>query len=436
LFTRAANAKGGTGAPSLPPTNVSKQTGSVIMPSSLSPSLLELIYDAASIRRWNDQINPMDFTELDKQAHKMIIAYVLAKFEEEQAPDSISWLRLLEGGIFEMFHRIVLTDIKPPVFHKMMAEKGRELNHWVLQHLKEQTAPIPGGFRDRMKKHFLDPNYASREKRVLKAAHYLATQWEFNILYKMCPFIKGIEQIRQEIEDQIEDHYDLLGVQKISLGRKTAGFVDLCGQLRFQKRWSQSPRIPATSVLGHMLVVALLTYLALCEVAACEQRLINGFLAALFHDLPEVLTRDITSPIKGAVVGLDDIIKEYEERQMEDRLLPLLPSAWHDEIRYYTLDEFSNRIKNGHDVRSNLSFAKLEREYNDGHGMPVDGEIIRCCDHLAAFIEVSLSIRHGVSSKHLLDGAERLYEMYKQREVGTLNFGEVFRHFVPRKNNV
>lgn len=434
-IVRHASISGHPPAPPDRPTITRKHTGPVTMTNSLSPSLLELIYDAASIRRWNDQINPMDFTELDKQAHKMIIAYVLAKFEEEQAPGSISWLRLIEGGIFEMFHRIVLTDIKPPVFHKMMAEKGHELNCWVLQHLEKQTAPIPGGFRDRMEKHFFNPTYASREKRVLKAAHFLATQWEFNILYKMCPFIKGIEQIRQEIEDQIEDHYDLLGVQKISLGRKTAGFVDLCGQLRFQKRWSQSPRIPATSVLGHMLVVALLSYLALNEVAACEQRLINGFLAALFHDLPEVLTRDITSPIKEAVEGLDDIIKEYERRQMEDRLLPLLPNAWHAEIRYYTLDEFSNRVKNAQGIRSNLSFADLERDYNDGHDMPVDGEIIRCCDHLAAFIEASLSIRHGVSSKHLLEGSERLYAMYEQRQVGTMNFGEVFRHFAPRKHH-
>jgi putative hydrolase of HD superfamily len=113
------------------------------MPNSLSPSLLELIYDAASIRRWNDQINPMDFTELDKQAHKMIIAYVLAKFEEEQAPGSISWLRLIEGGIFEMFHRIVLTDIKPPVFHKMMAEKGHELNAGSCSTSKNRPRPSP-----------------------------------------------------------------------------------------------------------------------------------------------------------------------------------------------------------------------------------------------------------------------------------------------------
>ena len=69
--------------------------------------------------------------------------------------------------------------------------------------------------------------------------------------------IRGIEQIKQEIEDQLEDHINLIGVQKISLKRKTYGFIDLCGQLRFQKRWSQSPRIPATSVLGHMLMVAI-----------------------------------------------------------------------------------------------------------------------------------------------------------------------------------
>ena len=92
--------------------------------TSLHPSLIELLYDAASIRRWNDQINPMDFTELDKQSHKMIIAYVLARFEEDQTAGSINWLHLIEGGLFEMLHRIVLTDIKPPIFNKMMAELG------------------------------------------------------------------------------------------------------------------------------------------------------------------------------------------------------------------------------------------------------------------------------------------------------------------------
>ena len=405
------------------------------MNDSLNTGLLTLIYDAASIRRWNDQINPMDFTELDKQAHKMIIAYVLAKFEEELDPHKINWTFLIEGGIFEMLHRILLTDIKPPVFHKMMAEKGPELNKWVLENLKPVTNQVAGGFLERMTLHFNDPSYARLEKRLLKAAHFLATQWEFNILYKMCPFINGIEQIRQEIEDQIEDHYDLLGVQKISLKRKTAGFVDLCGQLRFQKRWSQSPRIPPTSVLGHMLVVAILTYLSLKQVEVSESRVIYGFLGALFHDLPEVLTRDITSPIKAAVTGLDDIIKEYERKQMEDRLLPLIPNGWHADIQYFTEDEFANRaIVNGNLV-TGLSFNELTLKYDRREYKPVDGEIIRCCDHLAAFIEATLSIRHGIRSKYLTEGVERLYNIYKTKApiAGKIDFANVFREFLPEE---
>ncbi len=397
----------------------------------LNAQVIDLVYDAASIRRWNDQINPMDFTELDKQAHKMIIAYVLAKFEEDRVAGSVDWLRLIEGGIFEMLHRIVLTDIKPPVFHKMMSEKGKELNAWVCGQLEEATNCRDGGFHQRMRQYFFKSDYAVLEKRILKAAHFLATQWEFNILYKMCPFINGIDQIRQEIEDQIEDHYDLLGVQKLSLKRKTAGFVDLCGQLRFQKRWSQSPRIPPTSVLGHMLVVAMMTYMALSDGNAGGDRLVNGFFGGLFHDLPEVLTRDITSPIKAAVGGLDDIIKEYECRQMEDKLLPLLPSPWHAEIRYYTEDEFSDRIlENGESKRledpEEIWTRDIPKELR-----PMDGRCIRCCDHLAAFIEASLSIRQGIRSRHLLEGAERLYALYAGKKGHGVDYGKLYDEFIP-----
>jgi putative hydrolase of HD superfamily len=397
----------------------------------LNQKLIELVYDAASIRRWNDQVNPMDFTELDKQAHKMIIAYVLAKVEEDGTPGSVDWLKLLEGGIFEMLHRIILTDIKPPVFHKMMQEKGRELNEWVFARLEQETSSVKGEFRRRMHQHFFSKDYAWREKRILKAAHYLATQWEFNILYKMCPFIRGIDQIRQEIEDQIEDHFDLVGVQKLSLGRKTSGFVDLCGQLRFQKRWSQSPRIPATSVLGHMLVVAILTYLSLCQAEVSDFRKKNGFLAALFHDLPEVLTRDITSPVKGAVEGLDEIIKDYEKKQMEAKLLPLLPAAWHKELSYYTENEFANRALAGDQVIADIAFADMSGIYDKAEHLPVDGKIIRCCDHLAAFIEASISLRHGISSKYLREGIERLQKEYSNKTIGPIDYGRTFAAFRP-----
>ena len=60
-------------------------------------SLIETIVDAASIERWNDHIRPSrGFTELDKQAHKMVYAYTLGKINK-----NTDWRKLIEGGIFE-----------------------------------------------------------------------------------------------------------------------------------------------------------------------------------------------------------------------------------------------------------------------------------------------------------------------------------------------
>jgi putative hydrolase of HD superfamily len=86
-------------------------------------------------------------------------------------------------------------------------------------------------------------------------------------------------------------------VQKLQLGKKTSNFMDLVGQLKFQQRWAQTPRIPETSVMGHTLIVAMLSYLCTCELAVCNKRIFNNYFAGLFHDLPEVLTRDIVSPV-------------------------------------------------------------------------------------------------------------------------------------------
>ncbi|MBO1737038.1 HD domain-containing protein, partial [Barnesiella sp. GGCC_0306] len=68
--------------------------------------------------------------------------------------------------------------------------------------------------------------------------------------------------------------------------------------------------------------------------------IVNDFLCGLFHDLPEVLTRDIISPIKRSIQGLDDLIKDIEKRQVAEKLLPLLPHSWHEDILYFTEDEF------------------------------------------------------------------------------------------------
>jgi len=394
--------------------------------------LLETIYDAAHIQRWNDHLRPRGFTELSKQAHKMIIAYVVARFEETDRGVRVDWRKLIEGGIFELLHRVVLTDIKPPIFHQLMKESGPELNYFVLEQLKDQLDNLEeGAFLEKFSAYLFDASEAPLEKKILRASHYLASSWEFKFIYHLNQEIYGVEETRENIESELEEHYHLAGVQKLWLGKKTYHFLDLVGQLRFQQRWAHSPRIPETSVLGHMLVVAVLAYFGSITLGACDGRLYHNFFAALLHDLPEILTRDIISPVKRSVSGLEDLLKRIEKRQLEEKILPLLPLDWHEEIKYFVEEEFADRVIIDKQVHR-LEPGDIGEHYNYDEYRPVDGSLIKACDDLAAFIEASLSIFHGVTSRHLKEAREQLYGKYRGWEFDGLGFGGLFEFFYHR----
>ena len=368
----------------------------------LTKELIEKIYDAANSQRWKDHLHPhQGFTELDKQAHKMIIAYVLAKYEENRA-NAVDWRALIEGGLFEFLHRTVVTDIKPPVYYELMRDNGREIDGWAAKQLKPMLDALGGGFFGVFQDYFSESGYHAFEKRILKAAHYLATNWEFRIIYRMNKdVVIGIEDTRVDILRQIEDYRDLAGVQKLHADGKTQRFIDLVGQLRFQKRWAQSPRIPETSVMGHMLIVAVFGYFCARALGASDSRIVNDYLCGLFHDLPEVLTRDIISPVKRSASEIEDKIKKIESGYMREKIFPLLPADWHEEIRYFTENEFDTRyIEGGRPQKLEKHFV-IPPDYDRAELKPVDGVVLKCCDNLAALIEAVLSYKHGVFSDHL-----------------------------------
>ncbi len=143
----------------------------------------------------------------------------------------------------------------------------------------------------------------------------------------------------------------------------------------------------------------------------CDKRIYNNFFAGLFHDLPEVSTRDIISPVKSAA-DLEDIIKDYENERMKEEVLPLIPKTWHDEMKYFTEAEFENKIKEGSIIKKGLKFKDINKTYNEDKFSPLDGELIKACDKLAAFVEANLSIEYGIRSKFLLEGRENIYSQF------------------------
>lgn len=43
--------------------------------SAIRKSLLQLMFSGSYMRRWNDKLRPVELYEIDKQAHKMIVAW-------------------------------------------------------------------------------------------------------------------------------------------------------------------------------------------------------------------------------------------------------------------------------------------------------------------------------------------------------------------------
>ena len=133
----------------------------------LTLDLIFKFFNLSYMERWNDKIRPMPFYEIDKQAHKMIIAFFLASFEKERA--DFSYDNLIKAGIFEILQRSVITDIKPSVFSKICEEKERnkELNEWICKQLEEILNSIGNDFEKEFKEYFNIDNF-SLVKRILK----------------------------------------------------------------------------------------------------------------------------------------------------------------------------------------------------------------------------------------------------------------------------
>ena len=374
------------------------------------PFLLKL-YEAAQMQRWNDQIRTVELTELDKQAHKMVIAYCLGKREEDLNNKNFDWIEVIEAGLFEFLQRIILTDLKPTLFHRIKenAEQYKRLNEWVYKRISPVIIPLGGDFCLRFKKYLHDAE-RNVNRRIISAAHFYATKWEFDIIERANPKGYAISEIKEDIRAKQGKYQDLKSMQELLHSKELTDFVNICGQLRFQIRWSHLYRVPKTSVLGHMLIVAMLAYLFSLEIGVDKKRCINNYFTGLFHDLPEVLTRDVINPVKRAVVGLKDLIKEYERFEMERKIFKLIPKSWHLDMHMFTENEFTDILTSG---------GRVER----------DGELIKGIDELAAFIEAYLSRANGVQSEDLDTAMRDLRKKYRSKIIGGIDFGRIYSDF-------
>ena len=79
------------------------------------------IFEGFSIQRWTDLVRPFDLVEMDKSAEKMVIAYIIGKFEENRG-NYVDWHWMIHASLFDLLRKIALCDIKAPVISMLKHE--------------------------------------------------------------------------------------------------------------------------------------------------------------------------------------------------------------------------------------------------------------------------------------------------------------------------
>lgn len=393
-----------------------------------SGKIFKELFKGFTVLRWNDKLRPVDFIEMDKHSHKMMIAWCIGKYEEEKKR-KVDWDNIIRGGVYELLRRIVIRDIKNPIFFKIKTEHKdvyNKLNYWVFKNFQEKIEDTT--FLDELKAFIVDETLIDPfSQRILDAAHKYASYIEFLLIKQINPQGYQIEEIERAMLSDLHEYLEFEGMRKIITRQRIADFVELYGRLRFQIRWSQTPRIPRTSVLGHSMFVASLAYFFARDNNACSKRIYNDFFGGLFHDLPEAVTRDIISPVKTSSEDFESIIHEIEQKLAEDEIYPLLEhEEWQNEIRSFTQNEFLNKVN----VNGQYDFTKtvedINKSFNEDKYNPYDGILVRAADQLAAYLEAKSSIDFGIHSEDLINAIDEIRKKYNV-QIGNINFSELYK---------
>ncbi len=397
------------------------------------------------MRRWNDKLRPAELYEVDKQAHKMIVAFLLAHTVECDSDEQREELcyDIIEASLFDYFYRLVITDLKPPLFYKIKQNREHyaELTSYVERNLTPILAPFSKKFFEDFKKYHRGERVFAHAhtKDILNAAHLFASQWEFNLIADYNTFDTEIENIRKDFIirlDKIATKEGMSGLKNVLNKDDALGaFAHFCGQLRFQIRWSQEQRLPTTSVLGHMFFVAALAFFVSYNIDACKTRITNNFFCGLFHDLPELLTRDIISPVKNSSEGLPAFIHHYEHNELEERILKPLKNAGYtkivDELSYVLGLNIGGEFNNCYILENKIikcDYSDLAK-YTDFAHKAKDGVLLKSCDILAAFMEAHTSIRLGVSSAQLVTALMRMRQTIPNPDPEKIDFKALLADF-------
>jgi putative hydrolase of HD superfamily len=72
---------------------------------------------------------------------------------------------------------------------------------------------------------------------------------------------------------------------------------------------------------------------------------------------------------------------------------------------------------------------EISASYNGDRYNPVDGELVKAADDLAAFMEAYLALQNGISNAQLQTAVQEKKLFYRKKTIAGISFDKVYQEF-------
>lgn len=362
------------------------------------------LFDGFTILRWTDFIRPTEFVQIEKSASQAILSYIIGKEYEEMTGKTLDWNYIVDSNVYGFLCKVATSDIKATIGNKIKKNNLSGLRNFIIDVFFDDKGKCKYSSNSLIDKNklikYINASKDLKEVNLVEyqicyIAHKFATYREFKYISNFNQLIPDKDRVENDIStmairEQIKDQNLVSILTKLEeTNNNLTLFYAYFEKLRPQIRWSQTCRIPQTTVLGHSMYVALLTYFAIKDLEVinnADKVLVDSFYAALFHDLPESLTRDIISPVKSKIKGLNTELSKYEYEEVNEKMIQRINDKnWKTDFLYLL------------GVQNGTFKYEFDREY-------VLGELIKSIDLTAAFVEAKMSVEFGINSEEIQKG--------------------------------
>ena len=274
-----------------------------------------------NLRRWTELVSDSRFDEISKQSLNCIIAFILATLSEKNG-QVIHWERFPKIAIYRAFQKAYVNYDTPEINLKeicRISENGIVYN----EAFPEITNKIICEKTDEDFSEYIQEGCETQEERLYKAATKIATLLELKELQKD---INGSFMPKySEVLRTMGKYSDIKGFVELSDEEGDYFKIfQIISNLRNQNRWAAFSYTVDCSVMGHLFDTAIFAYLMAIEKGFSEKVATKCFFIGIFHDIPEVFTKDIPSSIKERIKGFRKATEKYELMMMEKNFYPLI----------------------------------------------------------------------------------------------------------------